>query len=95
MLTECWQCLTWYRRTLRPKDVDKLVNTIPELYKSVQQERSRSSQEFISAVSLQDKLRHNAVLHHLPALKEKRIEKRYKQMETALSKLSSVTIRAD
>ena len=55
----------------------------------------RSSQEFISAVSLQDKLRHNAVLHHLPALKEKKIEKRYKQMETALSKLSSVTIRAD
>jgi len=89
------KCLTWYRRTLRPKDVDKLVNTIPDLYKSVQQERSRSSQEFISAVSLQDKLRHNAVLHHLPALKEKKIEKRYKQMETALSKLSSVTIRAD
>ena len=42
MLTEYWQCLTWYRRTLRPKDVDKLVNTIPDLYKSVQQERSRS-----------------------------------------------------
>ena len=46
-------------------------------------------------MSLQDKLRHNAVLHHLPAIKEKKIEKRYKQMETALSKLSSVTIRAD
>ncbi len=55
----------------------------------------RSSQEFISARTLQDKLRHDAVLHNLPNLKEKRIEKKYKQMETALSKLATVSIKSD
>ena len=107
------QCLTWYRRRLRPKDVDKLINIIPDLYRAIQQEKNRSthtivrlelksfphcfrsSQEFISARTLQDKLRHDAVLHNLPNLKEKQIEKRYKQMETALSKLATVSIKSD
>lgn len=89
------KCLTWYRRRLRPKDVDKLINMIPDLYRAIQQEKSRSSQEFISARTLQDKLRHDAALHNLPSLKEKQIEKRYKQMESALSKLATVSIKSD
>lgn len=107
--------MTWYRRRLRPKDVDKLINMIPDLYRAIQQEKSRlvlwdrkrqimilflkkfvrSSQEFISARTLQDKLRHDAALHNLPSLKEKQIEKRYKQMEAALSKLATVSIKSD
>ena len=38
------QCLPWYRRRLRPKDVDKLINMIPDLYRSIQQEKNRSGQ---------------------------------------------------
>jgi len=83
------KCLGWFRSRLRPKDVDKLVNCIPDLYKAVQQEKNRSTQEFISSKSLQDKLRCDAILNNLPKLKERQIEKKYKQMEASLSKLST------
>jgi len=83
------KCLRWYRRSLQPKHYDKLVNSIPELYSAVQNEKNRSPQEFISSQQLQDKLKQDTlVFDKLPNLKEKTIEKKYKELEKAISKLN-------
>ena len=49
----------------------------------------RSPQEFISSQQLQDKLKQDTlVFDKLPNLKEKNIEKNYKELEKAISKLN-------
>jgi len=88
------KCLTICRRKLRPQDKDKLINSLPELYKSVQQEQNRSTEEFISVKSLQDKLRHQD-LNKLPRMKPSSIEKSYGKMEKALTKFSTIEVRTE
>ena len=88
------KCLTICRRKLRPQDTEKLINMLPDLYKSVQQEQNRSTEEFISVKSVQDKLRHQD-LNKLPRIKKSSIEYSYAQMEKALTKFSTVQVKSE
>merc|ERR1711936_920445 len=88
------KCLSLCRRQLRPQDIEKLINMIPELYRRVQQEQDRSMEEFISVKLIQEKLNLHD-LNKLPVLKERSIENSYKKMENSLSKLSTVQVKSE
>jgi len=88
------KCLSLCRRQLRPKDTERLLSRIPELYRKVQQEQNRSSEEFVALKSLTEKLSHHD-LNRLPNLKQSYVENCYSKMEKALTKLSSIQIKQD
>lgn len=88
------KCLSICRRQLRPQDIEKLINMVPDLYRNVQQEQNRSTEEFISVKTLQDKLRHHD-LNKLPKMTQSRIEKSYSKMERALTKFSTVQVKTE
>jgi len=82
------KCLSCFRRELRPKDIEKLISSIPELYSRVQREQNRSSEEFVAVRSLMQKLS-IIDLNKLPKLSPKNVESCYSRMEKALTKLST------
>jgi EH domain-containing protein 1 len=88
------KCLTLCRRQLRVKDTEKLISILPDLYRSVQQEQNRSTEEFISVKSVQDKLKHQD-LNKLPRIKKNSIEHSYGKMEQALTKFSTVQVKSE
>ena len=73
----------------KKKDTEKIIDSIPELYRKIQSEK-QASKEFVSARMLQEKLRHEADINNLPKLNEKKIEKRFRKVEQSLNKLSNM-----
>merc|ERR1712168_1410405 len=88
------KCLSFCRRQLRPKDVEKLLNCLPELYRQVQEEQNRSPDEFIAVSSLKDKLAHHD-LNNLPRLTRRFIESHFARMDKSLTKFSTLEVKIE